>query len=1061
MLHYPSSSRSRRAAVGSFGVARCLLLATALTVVPIGVVSAQETTASAGVEAGLGTGTVLGRVQSGRTGAFLERARVQVAGTSIETFTDADGYYRLGRMSAGPVTLRVSFTGLGMVTATVNVVGGSVVQRDVVLAGQEDAADDVVLLDAFVVEAQRELDGAAIAINEQRFSSTMLNVVAADEFGPIADGSVGELLKNLPGIEVQRTGGNARDISINGVPPSMVPVTVNGFSLASAGVETGNTTRNVAMDLINVNNLARIEVSYAPTPESPGSALAGTVNMVTRSSFERARPELRASLFILGREGSFDFSKQAGPGIREKRLVNPGFDFSYVVPVSSRFGFTVSASAMKSYNPQPFYNHNWRGVSPFPGTFAPTTPDQPYLVNFTLRALPAQILRTSLGFTTDFRISETDRLSFSLMHTYYDSFAQWKELAFGTGPINPGNFTATSTQGSQGRGQITYSGLGLDRVNSTILPSISWRHDGSYWKFESGLGWSAAKNENRSISKGFFGSISATRPQVNIRYDDATFRGPGRVTVTDNVGGAQLDPWSASNRVVRNAGGVEGRTDDEKVSFYGSARRDFYGRWPVSLKAGFDLRGSRREISAANYSYQFVGADGVPGGPRPTPGDDGAAQFVDPLLSAVESPFGFPTFEGIGVRTLFEHFESNPEQFILNQTMLYQSQVNNSKLARELISAGYVRGDLTLLDGKLKLVGGLRGEQTNVVAYGPRNDPTANFQRDANGNVIRLPNGNPALIHPAGSLAALQLTLTERGTRAEKEYLRWFPSINASYEIIPNLYLRTAYYYSVGRPGFNQYAGGVTLPNIENPPGPGNRISVNNAGIKAWESHSTLARLEYYLRGVGQVSIQGFRRNYTDLFGGSVTPATPEFLALYGLDPNIYGQYEVTTQVNVPGTTRIEGYTLNYRQALTFLPEWARGVQVFGNFTRQRLEGENRDLLFGAAPRPRTGNYGISLARERFNIRLSANYASTRVIGRVTGDGVPPDTFNISPSRTSYDLNVEYYLRKDIALFGSWRDLGDTNIYGLRYNDQTPEAARLSQRFDFGTLVTLGVRGRF
>ena len=58
-------------------------------------------------------------------------------------------------------------------------------------------ADGTVKLSAFVV-ASKEMDGAAIAINEQRFAPNIMNVVSAGEFGISADGSVGEFLKFMP-----------------------------------------------------------------------------------------------------------------------------------------------------------------------------------------------------------------------------------------------------------------------------------------------------------------------------------------------------------------------------------------------------------------------------------------------------------------------------------------------------------------------------------------------------------------------------------------------------------------------------------------------------------------------------------------------------------------------------------------------------------------------------------------------------------------------------------------------------------------------------------------------
>ncbi len=52
-----------------------------------------------------------------------------------------------------------------------------------------------------------------------------------------------------------------------------------------------------------------------------------------------------------------------------------------------------------------------------------------------------------------------------------------------------------------------------------------------------------------------------------------------------------------------------------------------------------------------------------------------------------------------------------------------------SKHAEEVVSSAYVRGDAQFFERRLKLVGGLRAEQTNVQGEGRLLDPTRNFQR--------------------------------------------------------------------------------------------------------------------------------------------------------------------------------------------------------------------------------------------------------------------------------------------------------------------------------------------
>ena len=213
---------------------------------------------------------------------------------------------------------------------------------------------------------------------------------------------------------------------------------------------------------------------------------------------------------------------------------------------------------------------------------------------------------------------------------------------------------------------------------------------------------------------------------------------------------------------------------------------------------------------------------------------------------------------------------------------------------------------------------------------------------------LKAANGTPLLIVPTNAgLAYSQLTLVDRGYQAKKEYLRLFPSLNASYNLMENLIGRFAYYETVGRPDFNQYSGGLTLPNIEQF-NPNDRITVNNASIKAWQAHTFMTRFEYYFGSVGQLSGAYFIRDYKNFFQSVTSRVTPEFLSTYGLDEQSYGVYPVVTQFNDPTNIRMTGFELDYRQSLTFLPEWARGVQFFSNITSQRAQGTDQ-LQIGRA----------------------------------------------------------------------------------------------------------------
>ena len=79
------------------------------------------------------TATITGRVQNQAANLSLENARVTVAGTTREAFTDAFGEYRLAGLTPGNVTLTVFSTGLIPQTTTVAVPAGTTAQRDFAL----------------------------------------------------------------------------------------------------------------------------------------------------------------------------------------------------------------------------------------------------------------------------------------------------------------------------------------------------------------------------------------------------------------------------------------------------------------------------------------------------------------------------------------------------------------------------------------------------------------------------------------------------------------------------------------------------------------------------------------------------------------------------------------------------------------------------------------------------------------------------------------------------------------------------------------------------------------
>jgi iron complex outermembrane receptor protein len=1024
----------------------------ALAVGLAGAVAASAALHAQSAAVAAATGSIEGRVFNAATGQFAERVRLTVDGTGLETFTDADGYYRLPAVPAGPARVTAFFTGSVPVSATVQITAGRAATQDLTLGAAPTgpvapgAADSVVKLSAFVVGSP-SMDGAALAINEQRFAGEIKTVVSAQEFGQVAEANVAEFLKFMPGLAIEYGGGNARSVSLGGSPAGNVPVTVGGFDLSSAG--TGGTGRAAALDFVSINNISRVEVLHSPTPESPGAALAGSVNMVPRSAFERPRAELSGSVFLMMRDNDRDFSKSPGPTHEPRRKVHPGFDFAYSMPVNRRFGFTLSANHSKQFSPQDFVLLGWRGASlATNGAALPNTaPDRPYLTDFSVRDDLKETGRTSFGASVDYRLTDRDRLSFAFQATqnYVDFFA--RTLTFAITRVAPGDFSLTHTRGATGTGagNLTVLNNAINRTNRTVMPTFTWRHHGPVWRGEAGLGFSRSINRDRDVDFGFFNNMTAVRNNVSIAYDDIFYLRPGRITVTDGATGAPVDPYRLATKTVTNATSNPRDSSDTRKTAYLNAGRDFAGRIPLSLKAGVDVRVAERDTRGMSTTFTHTGTES-------------AAEFIDAEFSRRIAPFGFPQIDWVSNTRLYSHYVATPSHFTVDANGQYRSTVNNSKFAQETISSAFLRADAAFLDRRLRVVTGLRAEQTNVEAQGPRSDPTLNFQRDASGRPVLGANGRPANI-ATDALAISRLTFLDRGLAAEKEYLRLFPSLNLAYNLRENLTARGAYYWSVGRPDFNQYAGGVTLPDTTVAPGPGNRITVNNAGVKAWTARTTKLRLEYYFERVGQISVGAFRRDFENFWTTRSAAGTPELLATYDLDPATYGGYEVSTQYNVPGILTMTGLEFDYRQALTFLPSWARGVQVFANATALRATGEGADNFAGFVPR--AYNWGASLTRDKFNVRVHWNYRGRQRRGLVTGAGIAPSTYNWGNKRLYLDVLGEYNFSRRFALFANLRNINDATEDFEVAGPATPASAQFRQRTDFGALWTFGLKGRF
>ena len=215
-------------------------------------------------------GRIVGTVTDAATGETLIGASARIAGTSIGASADVNGRFTIPNAPSGSQSLVVSYVGYVSDTLAVVVPDGGTVEVEVAL--------NFLTLEGVTVTAQ--VAGQLSAINEQFRSATVGNVVSSDRIQELPDNNAAESIGRLPGVAIQRSGGEANRVAIRGLSPKYNTVTVNGVRLPS----TGEGDRSVDLSLVSSNVLGGIEVRKAITPDMDGDAVGGSVDLRLRNA---------------------------------------------------------------------------------------------------------------------------------------------------------------------------------------------------------------------------------------------------------------------------------------------------------------------------------------------------------------------------------------------------------------------------------------------------------------------------------------------------------------------------------------------------------------------------------------------------------------------------------------------------------------------------------------------------------------------------------------------------------------------------------------------------------
>lgn len=150
-----------------------------------------------------------------------------------------------------------------------------------VAAWAQSADQSATIVDEVVVTGRRAADRAAL--ENKRRSDNQVDAVRADDVGRLPDQNVAEALRRLPGLSTSNDMGESRYLTVRGVSPDLLNVTLNGQT-APAPEPDG---RQVKLDDIPSALIGSVTVVKTLTPDLDANAIAGQANIITLTAFDR------------------------------------------------------------------------------------------------------------------------------------------------------------------------------------------------------------------------------------------------------------------------------------------------------------------------------------------------------------------------------------------------------------------------------------------------------------------------------------------------------------------------------------------------------------------------------------------------------------------------------------------------------------------------------------------------------------------------------------------------------------------------------------------------------
>jgi TonB-dependent receptor len=211
------------------------------------------------------TGTISGTVKDS-TGAVLPGAQIKLQPGATTVASNSQGDYVIPDVAPGVYTMTATYVGFVSFTSSVEAIAGQTATVNAVLDVSSNNQK---------VTVHGALGGDALALNEQRTSANILNVMTAPTIMSLPNANVAEALGRLPGVTLQRNEGQGQYVQIRGTEPRLSNTTIDGVLVPGPDPQV----RQVDLWVIPPGLVGSVAINKTLSANQNGDAIGGSVDL--------------------------------------------------------------------------------------------------------------------------------------------------------------------------------------------------------------------------------------------------------------------------------------------------------------------------------------------------------------------------------------------------------------------------------------------------------------------------------------------------------------------------------------------------------------------------------------------------------------------------------------------------------------------------------------------------------------------------------------------------------------------------------------------------------------